>query len=419
MAQFELFAPPVLTVSDINRYIRQLMDSDEILQQVWVRGEISNLSQPKSGHVYFTLKDAGASLKCVIWRSTPVFLKHTLQDGQAIEAQGSISVYERDGQYQLYIQTLRPVGEGLLFQQFAALKNQLEAEGLFDADRKQALPVFPKRIGIVTSPSAAALQDMLNTLRNRFPLAEVLLSPTSVQGQEAPKQIVQALQKLQQYDDIDVILVARGGGSLEDLWAFNDEEVARAIADCRIPVITGIGHETDFTLADFASDFRAPTPTAAAVAATPDMMDIRLNIQAIENEIQRRMEMRIADLKDDLVMQNAIVQRYAPQRKVYELEQQLDQMAMTLQRVIKYQQGNRQLALSHLSKHLQSANPHNMLKRGYVILNDEQSGERIHTIKQVNPEQMLRITLADGAVIAKSEKIIQFTESGGKEDENA
>jgi exodeoxyribonuclease VII large subunit len=405
MRQFELFTPPVLTVSDLTRYIRQLMDSDEILQQVWVSGEVSNLSQPQSGHMYFTLKDAGAALKCVIWRSTPVFLKHTLKNGQAIEASGNISVYEKDGQYQLYVQILRPAGEGTLYQQFAALKEQLEAEGLFDVERKRALPAFPKTIGIVTSPSTAALQDILNTLRGRFPLAKVILSPASVQGAEAPAEIVRAIKRLERQKAVDVILVARGGGSLEDLWAFNDEQVARVIAACSIPVVTGIGHETDFTLADFTADYRAPTPTGAAVAATPDIFEIRLDLQALGNALTGSMQSRIAGARDQLQNRRSILQRYTPQRKLFELEQQVDQMQSTLQRVIKYQQERRQIALQHIARNLDSANPRNVLQRGYVMLNDDLSGKSIHSVSQVQPAQSLRITLMDGSVLARSEEI--------------
>lgn len=417
MAKFDLFSPPVLTVSDISRYLRQLMDSDEILQQVWVSGEVSNLSQPKSGHLYFTLKDAGASLKCVIWRSTPVFLKHTLQNGQAVEAQGNISVYEKDGQYQLYIQTIRPAGEGFLFQQFNQLKAQLEAEGIFAEERKRPIPAFPKTIGIVTSPSAAALQDMLNTLRQRFPLADVILSPTSVQGLEAPPEIVQAIKRLEQHGKVDVILVARGGGSLEDLWAFNDERVARAIADCSIPIITGIGHETDFTLADFSADYRAPTPTGAAVAATPDVFEIGLDLQALQNALSATLQNRVLFLRDQLLTQNMILQRFSPERRVYEWEQQLDQVSATLQRVTNYQQATRRLGLSHLLDKLVTADPRNMLKRGFVMLHDDLSGAVLHSVQQVHPDQSLRITLTDGIVLAKSEKIIQSANSEGVKNE--
>ncbi len=247
MGQPSLFSPPSLSVSELTRYLRQLLESDELLQDVWATGEISNLRLPDSGHVYFTLKDSFAALRCVIWRSTAQRIGHALANGQAIEAHGAIGVYERDGQYQLYVDGVRPAGQGWLYQEFLRLKARLEAEGLFAPERKRPLPSLPRCIGIVTSPTGAALQDMLNTLRNRYPLAEVILAPTLVQGEEAPQQIAAALRALDQSGLPDVILVARGGGSLEDLWAFNDERVVYAIADSHIPVVTGIGHETDFT----------------------------------------------------------------------------------------------------------------------------------------------------------------------------
>ena len=213
-----------LSVSDLTRYLRELLESDEILRDIWVVGEISNLSRPSSGHVYLTLKDAGAALRCVIWRSTMLRLPVNLSNGQAVEAHGQIGVYERDGAYQLYIDVVRPAGEGKLYQEFLRLKARLESEGLFDEERKRALPERPHRIGIVTSPTGAALQDMLNTLQRRYPLAEVVLAPAAVQGDNAPGEIVRGIGALNRLGDVDVILVARGGGSLEDLWAFNDED---------------------------------------------------------------------------------------------------------------------------------------------------------------------------------------------------
>ena len=251
-----LFQAPSLSVTELTHYLRDLLENDEVLQDVWVQGEISNLSQPTSGHKYFTLKDGAAALKCVIWRSSAMRIRFAMQNGMAIEAHGAISLYERDGQYQLYVDGIRPAGEGLLFAQFMRLKAALEAEGLFDEERKRPLPVRPARIGIVTSPTGAALQDMLNTLRMRYPLVEVVLSPCAVQGDAAPMEIVKALRCLYEQAKPDVIIMARGGGSLEDLWAFNDELVVRAVAASPIPVITGIGHETDFTLCDFVSDAR-------------------------------------------------------------------------------------------------------------------------------------------------------------------
>ncbi len=267
MALFD--ASPRWTVSNLTRHLRQLLEGDPDLQGIWVEGEISNLSRPASGHIYFTLKDSAAALRCVMWKTDASRLRVNLQEGMAIEAHGSLGIYEVAGQYQLYADILRPVGEGALFQEFLRLKALLEAEGLFDPARKRAIPSSPRRIGIVTSSTGAALRDILNTLRRRMPLAEVILAPTPVQGEEAPLKIVAALRSLNRVVKPDVILLARGGGSIEDLWAFNDERVVRAISRVPgAPVITGVGHETDFTLADFAADLRAPTPTAAAELAT-------------------------------------------------------------------------------------------------------------------------------------------------------
>ncbi|HNB51361.1 MAG TPA: exodeoxyribonuclease VII large subunit, partial [Anaerolineales bacterium] len=271
MSLFPPDAPPTWSVTDLTRYMREMMESDHNLRDIWISGEISNVSTPKSGHLYFTLKDANASLKCVMWKPQVMRLRFLPREGDAIEVHGAISVYEQAGQYQLYADVIRQTGEGVLYQEFMRLKARLEMEGLFDESRKRPLPAWPRRIGLITSPTGAALQDMLNTLRRRFPLVEVILAPTAVQGVEAPPGIVRCLRTLNQWTPApDLIIVARGGGSIEDLWCFNDETVVRAVAASAIPVISGVGHETDFTLTDFAADLRAPTPTAAAELATPN-----------------------------------------------------------------------------------------------------------------------------------------------------
>ena len=242
MQQPSLLIPQSLSVSEITRYLHDLMESDEILSDVWVQGEIATLSRPASGHIYFTLKDASSTLRCVIWRTAAGRLPVALQSGMQIEAHGYINVYERDGQYQLYVDTVRLAGEGALYQEFLRLKAKLESEGLFDPERKRALPQIPKAIGIVTSSTGAALQDILNVLRRRFPLVEVTLAPCAVQGDAAPAEIVSALKKLNEQTTVEVILVARGGGSMEDLAAFNDEQVARAIAACRTTACHALAH---------------------------------------------------------------------------------------------------------------------------------------------------------------------------------
>jgi len=251
----------VRTVSQITAYIKELFEADDSLQDLWIEGEVSNCSRPPSGHIYFTLKDPGAEIACVLWRSQAAALEHLPVEGQAVMVHGRASVYEAKGRYQLYVDWLQPVGEGALFLRLQQLKDKLEREGLFAPERKRPLPPFPRQIGVVTSPVGAAIRDILHVLQRRFPLAEVILAPSQVQGEEAPPQIVAALEMLNAHTDVDVIIVARGGGSLEELWAFNDERVARAIFASRVPVVSGVGHETDYTLSDLVADLRAPTPS--------------------------------------------------------------------------------------------------------------------------------------------------------------
>jgi len=296
MNQLPLFETPRWSVSELTRYLRHLLESDDRLQDLWVQGEISNFSRPASGHLYFTLKDSGASLRCVMWKTEAARNRVPLQDGMSIEAHGKISIYEPGGQYQFYADLIRPAGEGALYAEFLRLKALLEAEGLFDAARKRPLPQFPRKIGIVTSATGAALRDMLNVLRRRLPLAEVVLAASPVQGAEAPPNLVLALQKLNAVVRPDVILLARGGGSIEDLWAFNDENVVRAVAASQAPVISGVGHETDFTLVDFAADLRAPTPTAAAELATPyTVVDLSSALQSYQNRLNEVIARQITE----------------------------------------------------------------------------------------------------------------------------
>src|SRR5438270_3133322 len=276
----------IFSVTQVSRYLKELLASDDILQDVQVKGEVSGCRTYSSGHCYFTLKDAEAQLPCVFFRNARLRSDApALRDGMAIAASGRISFYERDGKLQLYVESVETIGDGALFLRFEQLKARLAAEGLFDENRKRPLPEQPAVIGIVTSPQAAALRDMLHVLQARYPLAEVLLAPTLVQGSEAPASIAAALDLLNEHGEAEVIILGRGGGSIEELWAFNEEIVARAIARSRIPVISGVGHETDFTIADFVADYRASTPTAAASKAVPDITERQIDIQAKQLEL--------------------------------------------------------------------------------------------------------------------------------------
>lgn len=390
-----LFPPAAMTVAALTRYLRELLEGDTLLQDLWVQGEISNFSRPASGHLYFTLKDSSTSLRCVMWRSAAVRQAQLPAEGQGVEVHGSISIYDVGGQYQLYADIIRPLGEGLLYQEFLRLKGRLEAEGLFDPERKRPLPGWPACIGIVTSPTGAAIRDILNTLSRRFPLAEVILAPTPVQGVEAPPGIISALEALNRQVKPDIILLARGGGSLEDLWAFNDEGVVRAIAASQAPVITGIGHETDFTLADFAADLRAPTPTAAAELATPNRVDLQAGLLEQIQSLSRTAVSALDDQRWDL---NGLINRLSlasPQSRLRSDQQRLDEFSRRIETALFHRMEIERTRLKSLSQHLEALNPMAVLERGFAIVSKKDGGS-VTSTSQVKSGDQITIRLSDG-----------------------
>jgi exodeoxyribonuclease VII large subunit len=396
MEQMALFdASPRWTVTTLTRHLRQLLEADPDLQGIWVEGEISNLSRPASGHVYFTLKDAGASLRCVMWKTEAARVRLALQEGMAIEVHGSLGIYEVAGQYQLYADSIRPLGEGALFQEFLRLKALLEAEGLFDPARKRTIPAVPKRIGIVTSPTGAALRDILNTLRRRMPLADVVLAPSPVQGAEAPLKLVEALRSLNRVVRPEVILLARGGGSIEDLWAFNDERLVRAVCESQAPVITGVGHETDFTLADFAADLRAPTPTAAAELATAiTVLELQQGLVERSQILTGYIEALFERNRTMLEGLQSGLRLSSPQRRVQTERQRVDELS---RRGNAAQVHRLELAGAHLvglENRLMALSPLAVLKRGYAVVT---KNKRVIASKsQVQDGDALRVRLQDG-----------------------
>jgi len=416
MLQQSLFPPPSLTVSEITRYLRELFESDEILREVWIQGEVSNLSRPASGHIYFVLKDQNAALKCVIWKQTASRMPLTLQNGMAIEVHGAIGIYERDGQYQLYADAIRLTGEGALYQEFLRLKASLEAEGLFAPERKVPLPQIPTKIGIVTSKTGAALQDILNTLKRRFPLVEVVLAPCAVQGEEAPPQIVNAIQGLNQEPGMDLILVARGGGSLEDLWAFNDERVVRAIADSPLPIITGIGHETDFTLADFAADVRAATPTAAAELAVPDRAELREQLSAIGLQLAAAWRHRYNEERSALQDLSRRLALASPAWEVRNDRQRLDELQGRLIRTVLHEMKILRGNTLNLSRRLAALSPEAVLQRGYAIVRTTE-GKLVYSVQQVHRDDLLDIRVSDGIILSKVEADSDSQVNGGKSND--
>lgn len=290
----------IFSIKDLTRYIKMKLDADAILQNLWVRGEISNFTRHSSGHLYFTLKDQDSRIKCVMFARSAARLPFAPQNGTRVIANGSISVFERDGQYQMYINSMQPDGIGSLYLAFEQLKRKLEAEGLFAQERKRPIPSFPAAVGVITSPTGAAVRDILITLQRRNPSVPVLLYPVSVQGTHAAPSIVRAIREMNERREVDVLIVGRGGGSLEELWAFNEEEVARAIHGSAIPVISAVGHETDVTIADFAADLRAATPTAAAELAVPNRMELRQEVMHLKQRMLGAMNAAVSSNREQL-----------------------------------------------------------------------------------------------------------------------
>jgi exodeoxyribonuclease VII large subunit len=398
------------TVSEVISYIKGLFDSDVVLQDVWVEGEVSNSSRSVTGHVYFTLKDEASSLSCVMWRSYAERQVYLPKDGEAAVAHGRISVYEARGTYQLYVDAIQPIGIGILYLRFEELKRRLEAEGLFAIERKRPLPPFPKRLGVVTSPTGAAIRDILHVLGRRYPLTEVIISPTLVQGEEAPSQIVEAIKALNAYTDVDAIIVARGGGTLEELWAFNDEGVARAIYESNVPVISGIGHETDFTIADFVADVRAPTPSAAAEVAVPDRGELRRKVSLYESRLTQLLEARVEELLSRLKSVQKALLRLSPEARINAYRQRIDELMHQAASISLHRLKIERERLRGITLQLESLSPFATLERGYSITRHLGTGEIIRSVAQVEDGDRIEVMVGDGNFKAEV-----FTEKSGKE----
>ena len=395
----------IYSVSQLTAYVKSLFQMDPHLQDVWVEGEVSNFSRAASGHCYFTLKDERAALNCVMWRTQADYLPSLPRDGEAVLAHGYISIYEPRGIYQLYVDILQPAGLGRLYLEFEALKRRLAEEGLFDEARKRPLPPFPRRIGVVTSPQAAALRDILRTLSVRYPLAEVLLAPTLVQGDEAPPQIVAALATLNRWsverEPVDVIILARGGGSLEELWAFNDERVARAIAASAIPVISGVGHETDFTIADFVADVRAPTPTGAAAAAVPDVRELAAQVRGLAARLAELVTEEIASRRRALARQGRALARNSPLQIMAGYRQRVDELSRAAALAWEHQLMLWRERLAGLRGRLEAVSPLEVLARGYAIVRHGETGEVVSHVAQVAAGDPIAVRVQDGEFEAK------------------
>jgi exodeoxyribonuclease VII large subunit len=436
------WTPPekrVYTVSQLNLEVRQVLESGFPL--IWLEGEISNLSRPASGHLYFSLKDDTAQVRCALFRNRGRYVNQPLGNGLQVRVRARISLYEPRGEFQLIIEHLEDAGEGALRRAFEALKQKLDAEGLFATERKRALPRFPHRIGLITSPGGAAIRDVLSVLARRFPALPVLLYPTPVQGAEAVAGIVRALELAGARRDCDLLLLVRGGGSLEDLQSFNEEAVARAIAACPIPVVSGIGHETDVTIADFAADLRAPTPSAAAELVSPDRAEWQARFERLETALIAGLRRRLSGLNQRLDWQRQRLARVHPSRRLQDRAQRLDELDQRLRRALHqrlerersrlanldvrlrshsprrrlaalaehhaalnrrlhtalHQELNtRRQRLAELGRALHAVSPLATLSRGYAIVRRPDSGAIVRRADQVTTGESLEVLLAEG-----------------------
>lgn len=395
------------SVSDLTGYIKELFDIDFRLQDVEVQGEISNFTQARSGHLYFTLKDDQAQIKCVMWRSAAQRLNFHPQEGDAILVQGRISVYEPGGVYQLYAERIEQAGRGDLALAFERLKEKLASEGLFDHDQKKPIPRFPNKLGIVTSADGAALRDILNVIKRRCPLISILIAPSLVQGDRAPEQIVRALQWLDARSDIDTIIIARGGGSIEDLWAFNDERVARSVFMADHPIICGVGHETDFTISDFVADLRAPTPSAAAELAVPDLSDLPLYLTDVKLRQANLIETQLQRKTWQLASQKQRLAQYSPNRSLEINRQRLDNIIFRLENTVGIGIRQFQRRFEIATARLNATSPMATLSRGYAIVRKE-NGQIVRQAKRVEAGDNLLIQVSEGSVGA----IVSSTHEG-------
>lgn len=406
--------PAVYSISDINALIREMLEGQ--FQQIWVRGEISNFKPHTSGHYYFSLKDENSQISAVMFKGLNSKLKFKPENGLEVLVRGKVTVYEPRGNYQIFCETMEPVGAGALQKAFEQLKQKLQAEGLFDAKRKRAIPNFPKHIGLVTSPTGAAIRDILNVLKRRYKGARITLAPALVQGDPAPKSIVGAIQLINRLSDVDVLIVGRGGGSVEDLWAFNNEDVARAIAASRIPVISAVGHEVDFTIADFVADLRAPTPSAAAELVVKNAHEIAEKVQTLKHRLWQSLRNLLRTNQD--AVKNYAKRLVDPKRKLEDLSMRCDELTLRLEsavhRYIDDQRRNVQLAdvkfsnivqkklqkwrsyLGERMARLDAMSPLRVVERGYSIV--ESTTAVITDSRQVNVGDRLKLRLAKGSL---------------------
>ncbi len=390
--------PLLLTVSQLNRYLKSKFEEDSNLTSVFLTGELSNFTHHyKSGHLYFSIKDTTATIKAVMFSTQSARLRFLPQDGMKVIARGRVSIYEATGQYQLYVEDLQPDGVGALNLAYEQLKAKLEKEGLFAAERKQPIPAYPQRIGVVTSSTGAAVQDILNILSRRYPVAEVILAPVLVQGEGAAQEIADAIERFNALDCVDVLIVGRGGGSIEDLWAFNEERVARAVAASHIPIISAVGHETDFTICDFVADFRAPTPSAAAELAVPNREDLLQLLQSYRYTITQLLERRLSQWKQQVDLLSSSPYLASPDAWIRTRRESVALLTSRLRTAMKQNTAQQKTRMAVLVGKLDGLSPLKALNRGFVYAADK-TGKLLTDATQVQVGDTISLTMKNGKV---------------------
>ena len=396
----------VISVSELNEYIKMLFEYDEILRNVYIKGEISNFTNHyKTGHFYFSLKDPGGAVRAVMFRSSASKLKFIPENGMRVIVGGRVSVFSRDGQYQIYVDVMEPDGVGALYMAYEQLKAKLEKEGLFSEARKKPLPAIPKRIGIITSPTGAAIRDMIHVLGRRFPLAEIILYPALVQGADAPASLIRGIRYFNHQKTADVLIIGRGGGSLEDLWAFNDENLVRTVAASEIPIISAVGHETDFTLCDFAADLRAPTPSAAAELAVPDSEELFGMLAQTKERLSFAVSRRITKAGEKLKRLSSSRVMQDPMNLLDDKKMALLMAERALQSRMEAVLAAKKLRFQRDAAKLEALNPLSIITRGYSAVFDENNA-LIKSISQIKEGKSISFMLTDGTVRAEVKEII-------------
>ena len=385
----------ILSVTQLNEYVNAMLKRDALLSRLAVRGEISGFKRHSSGHLYFSLKDESALIRCVMFRQSAIDLDFSPQDGQSVKVSGSVSLYAKDGQYQMYAVKMEREGEGELFRRFLLLRTKLEARGYFEESRKRPIPLLPKCVGIITSPTGAAIQDIMNIARRRFPCMNLLLYPVKVQGEGAAAEIASAIYEMNRKKEADVLIVGRGGGSLEDLWAFNEEAVAEAIFKSEIPIVSAVGHEIDFTIADFVADLRAPTPSAAAELCVPEYAKLRNEILGCRGALRDTLNFQIDNIHSILkgvVNSGAFVQA---KHRIGEARTAVEAQRESLATAVNAELINQCGAVEQLRAALCAMDPGNVLKRGYALV-QVPSGGYVDSVRKLNPGDRAKVLWHDG-----------------------